>query len=421
MNSPRNVLSAILIVLPLGVGVGGVVGRFWAHRCWGMADARAGGSHEASPTEYAGHAHAHEAESAERGAGKVLLSEEAIRRFGVEVAVAGGGRLTRTLRLPGEIALNADRVAHIVPRVAGMVREVYKSVGDAVEAGELMAVLESRELAEARAADLAAEARLKLAEDNFKRIEGLLAKRIASEQEFNEARRNLEEAQIAHREIVARLHALGQDHDRISRASSEEPAEFARYEIRAPFAGTVVDKHITLGEVHDSSSDVFVLADLSTVWVDITLYPQDVGVIRPGTRVRVIAPAVSGAPVVAEGAIHYVSPIIRGNTRTGLARAAIRNEDGLWRPGLFVTAELITAEDEVGVLVPHEAIHTIENKPLVFVQENGGFEKRPVALGRRNGSACEIVSGLKPGERYVAKGGFILKSELSKGTTACCP
>jgi len=411
----KAILMTVLIVLPLGVLGGGSAAYVWlTHR---QADTPAA-SHACEMDEH-GHgvaAHAADAGHDEHGEDPVRLSQEAIRQFGLQVVEAAGGKLEQTLKLPAEIALNADRVAHIVPRVAGSVSEVRKNVGDLVEAGELMAALESRELAEARAADLAAEARMELAETNFKRIEDLVAKKIAPEQEYHEARQKREEARIAHRETVAKLRALGLEHGAVRAISEQDEATFSRYEIRAPFAGYVVEKHLVLGEVHGADSDVFVIADLSTVWVDVTTYPQDANEVRAGQKVRVTARGPRGRAMTTEGTISYAGLIIRESTRTGLARAVISNDGLAWKPGLFVTAEILVALEDVPTLVPNEAIQTIEGQAVVFVAEGGEFQGRPVVLGRSNETHTAVASGLEPGERYVVRGAHILKAEMSKGT-----
>ncbi|HOV77528.1 MAG TPA: efflux RND transporter periplasmic adaptor subunit, partial [Sedimentisphaerales bacterium] len=170
------------------------------------------------------------------------------------------------------------------------------------------------------------------------------------------------------------------------------------------------------GEVHDGSSDVFVLADLSTMWVDITIYSEDAAHVQAGSKVRLSAPGPDGKPARVEGTIFYVSPIMRESTRTGVARALIANDKYLWKPGLFVTAEIIFGQEDVAVLVPNDAIQTIENQPVLFVAEKDEFEKRPVTLGKDSDTYSQVTSGLKPGERYVTKGAFILKAELGKGT-----
>ena len=150
--------------------------------------------------------------------------------------------------------------------------------------------------------------------------------------------------------------------------------------------------------------------------MDITTYPQDAAQVETGQRVRVTAPGPGGRPITAEGTISYNSPIIRESTRTGLARAVIPNDTLAWRPGLFVTAEILVGSEDVAILVPNEAIQTVESQTVVFVAEDDEFEKRPVAIGNANETHAALVSGIKPGERYVAKGAFILKAELSKGT-----
>jgi len=413
----KIILITVSIVLPLGLLGGAGAAYVWLTQgqTKSAVDPPTGGSDDGTHDPDAA-GHPGEEGEHDHAENLVKLSEEAIREFGVQVLQASGGKLERTLKLPGEIVLNADRVAHLVPRVAGMVSEVRKNAGDKVEAGEVMAVMESRELAEARAADLAAEARLRLAETNFTRVEKLVQSKIAPEQELHDARQKLEEARIQHRETEAKLEALGIPHDQLATASDDDSGGFSRYEIKAPFPATVVEKRITRGEVHDSSSDVFVLADLSTVWVDITVYSQDAARVREGLKVRLSAPGSNGQPARAEGRIFYVSPIMRESTRTGVARAVITNDNHLWKPGLFVTAEIITDQEDVDVLVPNDAIQMIENQAVLFVAENDAFEKRPVVLGRENDVYSQVVSGLKPGERYVARGAFILKAELGKGT-----
>jgi cobalt-zinc-cadmium efflux system membrane fusion protein len=358
--------------------------------------------------------HGPESEHAEHGC--IRLTDEAIRRFGIQLDTARGGTIEQRLVLPGEIVLNTDRVAHIVPRVAGMVREVTRSVGDRVEAGDLLAVLESRELAEAKAADLTAEARLKLAESSLKRLEGLRQQQLVPERQYLEAQQGVEEAQIAHRETMAKLHALGMTHEQLEAMSEADQSILARYEVRAPFAGTLIERHATLGEVHDSSSTLFVLADLSTVWADITVYAQDAHRLNMGSKLRVVHSANGSEVSTAEGEVFYVSPMLREATRTGLARALITNEDRRWRPGMFVSAEVLVGSEAGEVVVPQDAVQKVGGETVVFVADEDGFEKRPVVTGKSDQSSVHIVSGLTPGEEFVSKAAFILKAELSKGT-----
>jgi multidrug efflux pump subunit AcrA (membrane-fusion protein) len=183
----------------------------------------------------------------------------------------------------------------------------------------------------------------------------------------------------------------------------------AWYALRAPFDGTVIQKHITLGERFDGEANPFTIADLSSVWVDVNLYQRDLAHVRAGQKVTI-----SGGPDIpqSEGAIAFVAPTIAENTRTVLSRVVLPNPDGRWRPGLYVTARIAAAEQGVSVLVPKDAIQTLDDEPVVFVPTNDGFEPRPVSVGHSNASHAEIVSGLSPGDRYVTAGAFALKAEI---------
>jgi cobalt-zinc-cadmium efflux system membrane fusion protein len=183
------------------------------------------------------------------------------------------------------------------------------------------------------------------------------------------------------------------------------------YELRARMAGTVIAKEISPGEFVAGDRELFVIADLSTVWVDLDVYRPDFGRLRPGQRVRVDAG--DGTPPV-ETTLSYLSPIGSPSTQTLLARAVLPNPDRSWRPGLFVTAEVETDARPAPVAVAAEAIQRLRDRDVVFVAEDGVFQAQPVALGRRDGGRVEVQEGLAAGQRYVARGSFLVKAELGK-------
>jgi cobalt-zinc-cadmium efflux system membrane fusion protein len=148
------------------------------------------------------------------------------------------------------------------------------------------------------------------------------------------------------------------------------------------------------------------------VWVNFSAYPRDLAFVRPGQQVRIAA---GDSIPDAQGSISYVAPVIDEQTRTALARTVLPNPNGAWRPGLFVTAIIEVGAADVPLLIPTEAVQTIEGKATVFVQTPEGFEARPVTLGRANEAHVEVLSGLESGERYAATDTFILKAELAKG------
>ncbi len=345
----------------------------------------------------------------EGGGVLVRLSEREVVECGVETAVAGPGRLKREIVIPGEVRINGDRMAHLVPRVAGIVIEVRKTLGDTVEAGEVLAVVESNDLADAMVDFLAARERLALAESNFEREKNLWEKEITSEQEYLDARSGLMEARIEFRSSEQKLHALGLTEDQVADLTGDGDDEFTRYEMRAPFAGTVIGKHVTLGEKVEGDSDMFVVADLSTVWVDLSITQKDLPFVREGVEVTVSAGY--GVPD-AVGAVDYVSPLIGEATRTATARVVLPNPDGLWRPGLFVSATLAVDDAEVPVMIPRTAAQHLDGEWVVFVEAAGGYEPVPVTLGRGNEDSVEVIAGLPSGRRYVAAGAFECKAKV---------
>lgn len=351
------------------------------------------------------------AEGQEAGA-RISLTSEQIAQAGIIVATAGPGTLISTLELPGQIVLNADREVHIVPRIGGTVSEVRKVLGDQVAAGETMAVLESRDLADLNATYLAAEARVSLAQITFQREEVLWRQKISAEQDYLTAKQALAEARIDQRQARQKLQALGLGDAAFASLQKHADNVLTRFEVVAPIAGTVIEKHLTVGEVVDTTQPLFTIADLRTVWVDLSVYPKDLPLVDVGQAVTVAA---SGTDAKVAGTIAYVQPLASTDTRAVLARVVLDNTDRRWRPGLFVTARVAASETQVAVLIPKVAVQTLATGPVVFVADEQGFEPRPVQLGRSDAESLEIVSGLQPGERYVAANSFMLKSELGKG------
>lgn len=347
----------------------------------------------------------------------VRLSAEQLAQSGIRVATAGPGQLVANLDLPGQVMINTNRLVRVVPRVAGVVREVRKSLGDRVKAGEIMAVIDSRELAEARAAYLAAHERAKLAAATFERKETLWKEEITSKQLYQEAKQALAVSQVEEHTAEQKLLAMGislQALQELTRHSLEflHPNEsLGRYEIAAPFAGAILERQITLGEAVEPNAAIFLLGDLKTVWVDLNVYPKDLPRVRVGQTVTIRG----SEGLSAQGKIIHVQPLVSEETRRTFARVELDNRDGRWQPGLFVTSQVHSGAIAVPIRIARSALQSIKGETVVFVQDDEGFEPRPVTVGRGDESQVEITAGLKPGERYVETGSFILKAELEKG------
>jgi membrane fusion protein, heavy metal efflux system len=403
--SAKNV---ILFVLGLGAFTACVV---FASRYFGMPP----GATEHHEGEHGKHEDHHQ-ENAEQGQeqhqegegeeSRVQLSPEALNNADLGIVNAAPGEVHVTLSLPGEVSLNQDALAHVTPRVPGTAREVRKQVGETVSKGEVLAVLDSRDLAEAQRDFLASKERLALAEGNFARAEQLQKENISAEKDFLFAKQALAEARIEHRSAAQKLQAIGGG------------AGTGGYVLVAPLAGTIIEKHVSVGEVLNEETRAFTIADLSSIWVNVTVYAKDLQRVATGQSAEVRA---EGLSEPAFGTIAYLGRVVGEQTRSAIARIVL-NDPGIgWRPGLFATAEVVVDRAAVPLIVPALALQSVEGKTVVFVQAGNVFEARPVVLGRKGRSkddpqaqVVEIVEGLQVGERVVSKNSFLLKAELGK-------
>jgi len=333
---------------------------------------------------------------------KIAFTDEQVKAAGMAIESAGPARIKTSLQLPGEIRFNEDRTAHVVPRVAGVVDSVSANLGQEVKRGQVLAVLSSPGLSEQRSALQSAERRLALARSTHEREKKLWEEKISPQQDYLQALQAMQEAQIAVANAHQKLLALG---------ATPGSAALGRYELRAPFDGMVVEKHISLGESVGESVNVFTISDLSTVWAEISVAAGNLNLVRIGEPVTIRSSAFDQA---ASGTVSYVGSLIGAQTRTATARVTLTNPQRVWRPGLFVNVELVSSEADAPVTVSADAVQTVEDKPTVFLKVPGGFLPQHVQTGRSDGRRIEIVSGLKPGTAYAASGSFVVKSQQGK-------
>ncbi|PZP58724.1 MAG: efflux transporter periplasmic adaptor subunit [Azospira oryzae] len=333
---------------------------------------------------------------------RVAMSDEQLRQNQVEVLTAGPARIRNVLQLIGEIRLNQDRTVRVVPRFSGIVQSVSANAGDRVRKGQLLATISSQGLSDQRAELLAAQKRLALARATFDREKKLWEDKISAEQDYLQAHTALQEAEIAVQNAQQKLASLG---------SQRTGGDLTRYELRSPIDGIVVEKHIAQGEAVKEDATVFVIADLSTVWAEMTVYAKDLNAVKVGQKATVKAAAFDST---SSGTVFYVGSLVGEQTRTAKARIVLPNPQGVWRPGLPVNIELVAGEVEVPVAVSQEAIHSLRDWTVVFGRYGADFEARLVKLGRSDGRFVEVVEGLNAGEHYAAKNSFLIKAELGK-------
>jgi len=198
-------------------------------------------------------------------------------------------------------------------------------------------------------------------------------------------------------------------------ATVESNQSLTTYELKAPIAGTIIDRQAALGEYASEQKPAFIVADLSNVWIDFSVYRRDLPRVRLGDPVLVDAE--DGGPPI-ETKISYLAPIGSSDTQSALARAVVANRDLRLRPGLFVSGRVLLSAKPANLVVKSSALQTLENRTVVFVRVGDKFEVRDVATGERDPEQVEITFGLMDGDVYAAKNSFVIKAELAKGTAA---
>ncbi|MCK6527696.1 efflux RND transporter periplasmic adaptor subunit [Myxococcota bacterium] len=374
------------------------------------------GEPHAGPGEDAGHPEAH-GEGHERE--EVALTPEAMRSAEIRLVTAERRPLSGTLTVPARFAFTQDGVVKVGARVAGRVAEIPVRLGQDVRRGQVLALMESPELGQARAEYLAAAKRAQVAETNLDRARGLVDKGISAARDVREAEADLAEAQAAVDTADARLHALGLSEAEVKALKADEHFS-SQFPLRSPLTGTVVQVDATLGESVEGASHLFTVGDLSRLWAILEIAESDVARVRPGQPVALTVGSLPEARF--EGKVDYVGDVVEEQSRTVEVRVAVGNPERALKPGMFATAEIAVGgapEAPTGapsaVVIPREAVQAVGGEAVVFVAVGPNrFRPVEVEVGATTASEAEVRIGLTGGETVVARGAFILKSELSK-------
>jgi membrane fusion protein, heavy metal efflux system len=182
------------------------------------------------------------------------------------------------------------------------------------------------------------------------------------------------------------------------------------YSVPSSLNGVITQRNANIGE-QTTDRALFVVEDFSTVWVDLSLFPKDVSKVKLGQSVRIKS---ASNPISGEGNIIYIAPLGNSNNQATTARVLLNNADNLWKPGIFINAEITLSETAAPTVIQSDAVQLVEGETVIFVKGEEGFEPREITLGRTDGESSEVLSGLKAGETYVAKNSFVLKSEMGK-------
>jgi membrane fusion protein, heavy metal efflux system len=333
----------------------------------------------------------------------IRLSEEEVKDAGITVEELKPHKMSGALTLTANITANQNSVAHVAPRVEGLLIKVNANLGDKVTKGRELAIIDSIPMGEAQAEYRRTESELRLSQTNFDRANGLIKEGVVPQRQWQEAKSTLERAQASFRAATDRLQMLGGLPD------IGKP----HFTIVAPFGGTVIEKEAVLGELAKPDKHLFTIADLSTVWIEADVLEKDVGKLSLGAKAAVTLTAYPGE--VFNGVVAYVSNTLDRQTRTVKARIEAPNPDDKLRIDMFasVVVETRVADDKT-LSLPQAAVLLVQGQPTVYVHTHHGFEPRPVGTGEATKGRVVIASGLTEGEEVVTAGAFALKSRQLK-------
>jgi cobalt-zinc-cadmium efflux system membrane fusion protein len=310
------------------------------------------------------------------------------------------------LQVTGTVTYDQNRVSHIGPRTEGRIVALRLELGALVGPGQVMAVLESPEVGATRADLHEAEALLRIQRENYDRETRLEAQGISSRKELLDAEAELRRAEAVVQGATERLRTLG----------AGEGDGGGQFTIVSPFAGVVVQKHATLGEVASSSDQLFTVADLGRLWIELDIFERDLQ--RVTTQQPVVVSTAAYPGQTFPGRIVYIADVLDPERRTVRARVEVENPDRALKPGMFATAEIEIDNSDPIVVVPRESLQDVEGQQVVWVPggKPGEFRAQPVETGAvMTDGRVRILAGLEAGDVVVVVGAFTLKAELSKG------
>lgn len=323
------------------------------------------------------------------------------------------GAASATISLLGEVRYNGNRLAKLTPLAPGVITDIRVDVGDQVEEGQILAVINSVAVAQAKSAYLSKIAEVEARTTVFEREQKLVNENIAARRDFQDAQAALKLAELEVRRTHQQLINLGFTESEVADIAAEQSSSSDLY-VRAPFAGSVVERTAVLGEAANSEGSLFEIADLSTMWIELAVPEEQAFQIERGGKIIASVRALPELEI--PGQITWISPRIDERTRMVRARATVKNDRGILRHGMFTEVSAMIGGTSNSLLVPGEAVHEIDGSPFVFVrQEPDLFAVRRVDVGPRTVSGTiAILAGLTETESVVTGGSFTMKTEFLK-------
>jgi RND family efflux transporter MFP subunit len=321
----------------------------------------------------------------------LTLSRDQLAQIDLRTEAVALKPLPIPLTFPAKVMLNDRSVAHISARVNGRIEKINAFVADRVRREDVLIEIYSQEFLTMQSEYIQAEERLK---------------RTA------QGTPDYGTAQAIYKSVRSKLLVVGSTIEEIDRLESEHTLQ-TYLRVRAPFSGTILNANARSGEFTQVGTELYTVADLTTLWVIADIYEKDLQFVHPGMAATVTVSAYSGMKFI--GKLTTLYDVVDEKTRTVKARIEVENTKGLLKPEMFATVDILSVSDKARLIIPSNGLLGETDNHYVFVAKNDTtFEHRPVRLGAATKDYAEVISGLKDGEHVVVQGGFFLKSELGK-------
>jgi len=326
----------------------------------------------------------------------------------------------KVLKLTGQVQIDRTNAVEVVPIGSGQVKQVIKFLGEKVNKGDVLAIITSSDLSQAKAEFLDVQAKLELANSTFKREEELYENKISSQADYLKALNELRSAEASYAAVDKKLRLFGLETEQIAAVKEEKDnGKFADLILRAPQDGMIIAQNISAGNMVEATEILYTIADLSNLWVWCDVYEKDLAAIHdPFNKERSLNAIVKVKAFKAsrfDGVVDLVGSLMDEQTRTVKIRVQVKNPEGKLKPGMFAEVDIMIPGQGSVLAVPSNAVMSDDGKHFVFRQfKDDLWIRQDVVIGQSQGSLVEVIDGVSIADRIITGGTFMLKSEVLK-------
>jgi len=343
----------------------------------------------------------------------IYFNQEVQKQIDIKTVKAKSGAVVSSLKAMGKVLAPNDKKAIVSFTFSARIVGLHQSVGQWVNQGDPLISLECEEVGNAQSELVKALTDCQLAKLDFDREDRLFKKDIGAKKDYLETKARHQICSAALKAAEKKLIVLGlskKQIEEIARTRNVSP----RITVRAPLAGRVVRNNAVLGAVIDASTEIMVIMDLESLWIDAEIFEKDLSKVIISQNVEIVVPAYPRE--IFKGKIHYIGDEVNSETRTITVRTKVMNKDFKLKPGMFADITILTGQRKHAIIVPKAAVLDDGNDKIVFVQKGDSFICRFVRVGTKYNGEYEILKGLKVGEMVVTEGNHQLKSKLHEGS-----